>query len=243
MFIHSLVFAGIDPQSHTVLCFKTQHVASLLTQPSSLNAQHVSLVECCLLLDKATLHLRHRAHHIDHRLLILEAQRLISRNTRRTTHVVDICLCVVAIRRGCPSSDDLADRVRPSLLDVGTQQLERRPIAILTCLELHERLVRLLLRHAQPLALAVADVQWVVVAEASCQPPVRRHLAHNTSLLRLFLGPSTAHAQREGKLPNVNRNIYIHLLLRYPCLFMGISKKNTALQKAFSHAALWPSAF
>ena len=129
--------------------------------------QAIGFVQDVLVLDDAAFHLRHTAHDAHHLLLVFEAERFIYRDARGLTHEADVALGIVAIRTWCPSGDDLADGVGMVFHHVGADEHEGCTIAKLATLELHEGFVGLQLFHSKPLVLAVADVERVVVADAT----------------------------------------------------------------------------
>ena len=86
-------------------------------------------------------------------------------------HGADVAFGVVVVFRRCPPADDGAHgKGFPFLaeaLPVGLQQFAGSPIAVGHAPELHEAGVGLLYRHALPSTGGVADVERIVVSDAS----------------------------------------------------------------------------
>ena len=86
-------------------------------------------------------------------------------------HGADVAFGVVVVFRRCPPADDGAHgKGFPFLaeaLPIGLQQFAGSPIAVGHAPELHEARVGLLYRHALPSAGGVADVERIVVSDAS----------------------------------------------------------------------------
>ena len=86
-------------------------------------------------------------------------------------HGADVAFGVVVVFRRCPPVDDGAHGKGLSFLaealPVGLQQFAGGPIAVGHAPELHEARVGLLYRHALPSAGGVADVERIVVSDAS----------------------------------------------------------------------------
>lgn len=125
-------------------------------------------------LDDAALHVGHAAHDFHERVLVLEAERLAGADARGAAHMADVGLRVVPVARGRPPGDDSSDGVCAPA-DVAAQEHEGRPVAVHARGELHEGLVGLPLPHARPPVLRAADVERVVVPDASGlhrHPPV-----------------------------------------------------------------------
>ena len=88
-------------------------------------------------------------------------------------HGADVAFGVVVVFRRCPPADDGAHgKGLPFLaetLPVGLQQFAGSPIAVGHAPELYEAGIGLLYRHALPSAGGVADVERIVVSDASCR--------------------------------------------------------------------------
>ena len=88
-------------------------------------------------------------------------------------HGADVAFGVVVVFRRCPPADDGAHgKGLPFLaeaLPVGLQQFAGGAVSVGHAPELYEAGVCLLYRHALPSAGGVADVERIVVSDASCR--------------------------------------------------------------------------
>ena len=111
----------------------------------------------------ATLHKTHGIEEPDHAVVVEEGQLVLPAHSRHAAHVEDVGLGVVLVA-WCPPAYDAVDGFDLVSYDVGSQDDECRPTAVVHRLELLEDVVCRIRYLTQPV-VAYANVQRVVVPD------------------------------------------------------------------------------